>query len=97
MGVNPKDEKAMRIRTLLDAYAIGVRGGVLTPCLNDEQWFRRLIGLDEAPEAVVAEWQRTNGIRMPITLQKELQDQSGTGGTKPENNTPAQPKEDGNE
>jgi hypothetical protein len=67
-----KDEKATRIRTLLDAYAIGVRGGVITPCLDDENWFRSLIGLGKANESVVAEWERTNGIRLPITLQKGI-------------------------
>ena len=69
MDVN---EKANRVRTLIDAYGIGVRGGVLTPCLADENWFRNLIGLDEAGSEVVAEWARTNGVRLPITLQKGL-------------------------
>ena len=72
MAVNPKDEKAARIKTLLDAYSIGVRGGVLTPCMEDENWFRSLIGLSNAPDSVVAEWGRTNGVRLPITLQRGL-------------------------
>jgi hypothetical protein len=81
MDVKPKDDKANRIRTLLDAYGIGVRGGVLTPCLADENWFRSLIGLEPAGEEVKAEWGRTNGVRLPITLQKGLADADA--GTKP--------------
>ena len=77
MDVNPKDEKAQRIRTLIEAYGIGVRGGVLTPCLADENWFRKLIGLEEAGESVIAEWERSNGVRLPITLQKGLTDNQG--------------------
>lgn len=72
MALSPQDEKANRIRTLVDAYGVGVRGGVLTPCLADENWFRALLGLSDAPPEVVAEWERTNGVRMPITLQKGL-------------------------
>lgn len=72
-----QNEKATRIRTLIDAYAIGVRGGVITPCLADENWFRGLFGLGKADENVQAEWGRTKGVRLPITLQKELTDNNG--------------------
>jgi len=64
--------KADKIRVLLDAYGIGVRGGVLTPCLEDENAFRKMIGLPPAPPGVVAEWGRTKGVRLPITLQRGL-------------------------
>ena len=75
MAVNEQaNEKAQRIKTLIDAYSIGVRGGVITPCLADENWFRGLFGLGAADENVIAEWNRTNGVRMPITLQKGLAD-----------------------
>jgi hypothetical protein len=65
-----KKEKAEMIRTLVDAYAIGVRGGVLTPCLQDENAFRKMIGLPAAPKEVADEWDRTLGVRLPITLQR---------------------------
>jgi hypothetical protein len=65
-------DKSAKIRNLLDAYGIGVRGGVITPCLEDENAFRKMIGLEQAPASVVAEWSRTNGVRLPITLQRGL-------------------------
>lgn len=70
-----KQEQAAIVRTLLDSYGVGVRAGVLTPCLEDEQWFRKLIGLDPASAQVVADWAKTNGIRKPNTLKEET-DQS---------------------
>lgn len=30
---------------LLDAYGVGVRAGVITPCIEDEQEFRKALGL----------------------------------------------------
>ena len=67
-----KINKADIIKKLIDAYAIGVRGGVMTPCLEDENAFRKMMGLGSAPDSVVAEWGRTKGVRLPITLQKGL-------------------------
>ena len=66
-----KQEQAAIVRTLLDSYGVGVRAGVLTPCLEDEQWFRKLIGLDPASAEVIADWASTNGIRKPNTLKAE--------------------------
>ena len=63
-----------KMRVLLDAYGIGVRGGVITPCIEDENEFRRMMGLPDAPESVIAEWARTKGVRLPITLQRGLGD-----------------------
>ena len=77
MAITPND-KAIRLRTVMDAYAIGVRGGVITPCMDDENAFRSLLGLAPANEAVKAEWARTNGVRLPITLQKELAGSDGS-------------------
>lgn len=65
-------ENVSVIRTLIDAYGVGVRAGVLTPCLQDENSFRAMIGLDAAPQEVITQWESTKGIRMPITLQKNL-------------------------
>jgi hypothetical protein len=72
-----KKEKADIVRTLIDAYAIGVRGGVLTPSLADENAFRKMMGLESASEPVVAEWQRTKGVRLPITLQRGISEPEG--------------------
>jgi hypothetical protein len=60
---------------LLEAYATGVRGGVLTPCLEDEEEFRAMLGLKPASENVKADWAKSSGVRAPITLSR------GTGAT----------------
>jgi hypothetical protein len=61
---------------LLDAYGIGVRAGVITPCLEDENEFRAMMGLKPAPALVVQAWSSQGGTRAPVTLQrpKELED-----------------------
>jgi len=69
--IEKKDQAAI-VKTLVEAYAAGVRGGVLTPCLEDENEFRVMFGLSPASQSVIAEWGRTKGVRLPITLQKGL-------------------------
>lgn len=53
---------------LMTAYSVGVRGGVITPCLQDEEDFRKRLGLGPAPDAVKDDWAKSNGVRAPITL-----------------------------
>ena len=65
-------EEADILRVIMDAYGIGVRGGVITPCLSDENQFREMMGLKPAGPEVIAEWSRSKGVRLPITLQREL-------------------------
>lgn len=72
MVMNNKLEKANIARILVDAYGIAVRGGVITPNLEDENAFRKLLGLKPASQQVVDEWKRTQGVRLPITLQRGL-------------------------
>jgi hypothetical protein len=59
-----------KLKDLIDAYGVGVRAGLLTPCLQDENAFRQMLGLDSAPQEVEQAWQDQGGIRIPITLQK---------------------------
>ena len=61
---------------LLEAYGIAVRAGVITPCLQDENQFRKLMGLETAPAEVVADWTETKGVRKPVTLQADNADSS---------------------
>jgi len=61
---------AEKLKFIMDAYAVGVRAGVLTPCLEDENKFRELLGLPTAPESVKADWAASAGVRRPITLSK---------------------------
>ena len=56
------------LRALLEAYGVGVRAGVITPCLQDENAFRKIMGLEPAPAQVVSDWDQSGGIRRPITL-----------------------------
>jgi hypothetical protein len=69
--VTPNDRVNI-VRGLLDAYGIGVRAGVITPCSEDEQAFRAMLRLPDLPSSVVKEWKRTDGVRLPITLQRGL-------------------------
>ena len=59
-----------KLKDLLEAYGVGVRAGVLTPCIDDENAFREMLGLDPAPAAVSKAWEDQGGIRIPVTLQK---------------------------
>jgi hypothetical protein len=59
-----------KLRDLLEAYGSGVRAGVITPCLQDENAFREMLGLQSAPQDVVSAWAAQGGIRAPITLQR---------------------------
>lgn len=70
-------DRAQIIRQLLESYGVGVRAGVLTPCLQDENEFRKMLKLPAAPAEVVEDWKSSNGVRRPITLAKpSLTDES---------------------
>ena len=69
--IKPASEKLI---DLLEAYGIAVRAGVITPCLQDENQFRKLMGLETAPAEVVADWTETKGVRKPVTLQADNAD-----------------------
>ena len=83
MAVLSNLDKTNIVTNLLNAYGIGVRAGVFTPCLQDENAFRAMLGLDTAPEEVVAQWETTNGVRLPITPQQALAKAEGV----PDNET----------
>jgi hypothetical protein len=72
MAVEDKQAKAVIVKTLVEAYGVAVRSGLITPCLQDENDFRKMFGLQKAPEVVEAAWRETGGVRSPITLQKGL-------------------------
>ncbi len=56
------------LKSLLDAYGVGVRAGVITPQTDDERALRDKFGLPEMSDAVVADWAESGGVRHPITL-----------------------------
>lgn len=79
--------EAMKI--FAEAYGIAVRAGCITPNLEDEKAIRLMFGLPEPSRDVVAEWDRTNGVRLPITLSKDLGSESAKSGDV--KNEPANP------
>ena len=56
------------LKSMLDLYGVGVRAGAITPTLEDEIEFRRLIGLPELSASARADWAKTGNVRKPITL-----------------------------
>lgn len=72
MAVEEKKIHAEILKMLIDSYASAVRAGVITPCLQDENDFRKMLGLQVAPAEVEASWVDSNGVRSPVTLQKGL-------------------------
>jgi hypothetical protein len=66
-----------KLKGLLDAYGVGVRAGVITPCLADENAFRKMLGLEAAPAVVEEAWSEQGGIRTPVTLQKSSDIEEG--------------------
>ena len=65
-----------KLINLLEAYGIAVRAGAITPCLQDENQFRKLMGLETTLSEVVADWTETKGVRKPVTLQADNADSS---------------------
>jgi len=55
---------------LIGAYGIAVRAGAITPCIEDEIYFRNVFDLPPLPEPARKAWADTKNIRTPITLAK---------------------------
>ena len=56
------------MKTLFDLYGVGVRAGVLTPQMVDEEYFRKLADFPEMSAEVEADWKSTGGVRHPMTI-----------------------------
>jgi len=63
-GVDVTDD----IKTVIDAYGVGVRAGSITPQEEDEQHFRDKMGLPIQSSSVTEAWEDDSGYRRPITL-----------------------------
>jgi hypothetical protein len=74
---------AKDLRTYIDAYGVAVRAGVLTPSKADEESMRKLFGLPPMDEAVSADWDKSGGVRKPITLAKEDSGSTDAEGVEP--------------
>ena len=68
-GTNTADgTTSEEVSAKMDAYGVGVRAGVITPQLTDEQHFRKQLQMpDMTPEAKAA-WKKDAGVRRPITI-----------------------------
>jgi len=69
-----------KLKELLEAYATAMRAGVITPCLEDENEFRKRMGLLATPQVVIDAWTSQGGTRAPVTLQrpKDIEGKSET-------------------
>jgi hypothetical protein len=67
--VAKNSEDADSLKSLLDAYGVGVRAGALTPQEADEDAFREKLNLPKKSPAVTGAWEEDEGFRRPITLQ----------------------------
>lgn len=56
------------LKEQFDAYGLAVRSGVVTPCLDDEEHFRKLMSLPGVNPDVRNTWEKDGGSRRPITL-----------------------------
>ena len=63
-------DKLDKMRQLAEAYGVCVRAGLITPCLQDENAFRAMLGLDPAPAEVEVDWGNSDGVRRPVTLSR---------------------------
>jgi hypothetical protein len=73
------------LKALVDCYGVAVRAGSLTPCVEDEVYFRKLMNIPEASEAVLADWAKTGNVRQPITLTQDETEKKGTEKNPPPN------------
>jgi len=58
----------MRLRIFCEAYAVAVRCGLITPCLQDEEEMRERFGFKAPPQSVKDDWSLTDGVRKPNTI-----------------------------
>ena len=74
MGEEEGETQRKRMRKLkskIEAYGIGVRGGSITPQELDEEYFRKSLDLPNANEAVKNAWNKDGGARRPVTLKSQ--------------------------
>lgn len=82
-----------KYRQVAEAYAVAVRAGLITPCLQDENAFRKMLGLDAAPAEVVANWKKTEGVKTPITIKTDVATAAELAKVKAESEADSQPEE----
>jgi len=61
------------LRSKMELYTIGVRGGSITPQTQDEAAFRTELGLQPMSEEATKAWEEDQGVRRPVTLKSKTQ------------------------
>jgi hypothetical protein len=62
---------AEAVKQEMDAYGVGVRAGTITPQTEDENFYRKKLGLPAMSTGAKAAWKEDEGYRRPITLVQE--------------------------
>ena len=57
-----------KLLSLIETYGIGVRAGMITPQVEDEEYFRNVLEIPAMSGATKSNWAKTNGVKSPITL-----------------------------
>ncbi len=71
-------------KSLLDGYGVGVRAGAITPQFDDEKALRAKLGLPAPGADVSRTWAEDGGVRRPITLQPNADDEDATSAGNPQ-------------
>lgn len=65
---NPAEDPNAMLRDKMETYGVGVRAGVITPQMMDEEFFRKEAELPAVSEDVREAWEKDEGTRRPITI-----------------------------
>lgn len=57
----------------MDAYGVGVRAGAITPQREDEDFYRKKLGIPKITKPVSDAWVDDGGARRPITLKTQVE------------------------
>ncbi len=70
---NVADESSESLAESITAYGTAVRAGAVTPQSQDENYFRKRLGIPEMSEEVSESWEEGGNTRRPVTLKTEQQ------------------------
>lgn len=70
-GDSAAADVAGNLKTIVDAYGVATRAGMVTPVLEDEKFIREKAGLPPINDAISSAWVEDGGVRRPITLQTD--------------------------
>ena len=76
-----KPSESEEIESAVNAYGVAVRAGVVTPTIEDENFFRQRMGLPAISADARKAWVQENNVRRPITLVQ--MGEKGTPGARP--------------